>query len=191
MKRHLKLTLAALLVTISWSFAIIAAGYQYPDLYAAWRDAKAKATLAYHVATLRTQPADTQLLIPVDGVRVRDVADTWGDARSGGRSHQGTDIFAERGTPVRSATIGYVVYTGQSELGGNHVYVMGAGGVRYYYAHLDEIDPYARIGAYVSTTSVIGYVGTTGNAETTPPHLHFGMYSRGAQNPYPLLTDRE
>jgi murein DD-endopeptidase MepM/ murein hydrolase activator NlpD len=68
---------------------------------------------------------------------------------------------------------------------------MGAGGRVYYYAHLDAYAPGIKEGDYVTTKSVLGYVGTTGNAAGTPPHLHFGVYATGgAINPLPLLTDR-
>jgi murein DD-endopeptidase MepM/ murein hydrolase activator NlpD len=61
----------------------------------------------------------------------------------------------------------------------------------YYYAHLDSYAPNIATGDPVTTQTVLGYVGTTGNAAGTPPHLHFGVYaSGGALNPLPLLTDR-
>lgn len=129
--------------------------------------------------------------MPVDGVRVRDIADTWGSARSEGRRHEGQDIFAERGTPVRPSARGYVVRVGENRLGGNIVFVLGAGARGYYYAHLDAHGPDAVIGRLVSPESVIGYVGNTGNAERTSPHLHLGVYEDGQpRNPLPLLSDR-
>ena len=74
--------------------------------------------------------------MPVEGVTLSQVSDTWGAARSEGRTHEGVDIFAEAGTPVYSATSGYVEWFGPYGVGGNTVTVVGAGGVRYYYAHL-------------------------------------------------------
>jgi murein DD-endopeptidase MepM/ murein hydrolase activator NlpD len=127
----------------------------------------------------------------VRGVRVRQVANTWGAERSEGRRHEGQDIFAPKGTPVYSATEGYVWRVGQNRLGGNVVYVVGAGGRGYYYAHLDAFAPEISAGDYVTPETVLGYVGTTGNAAGTPPHLHFGVYAPGgAINPLPLLVDR-
>ncbi len=118
----------------------------------------------------------------------RNVEDTWGAARSAGRSHEGTDIFAKRGSLVLSATPGIVMRTGTSTLGGKHVFVAGPAGERYYYAHLDEFSPYLSEGTIVSTTTILGYVGATGNASGTPPHLHFGIYGNGgARNPYERL----
>ena len=149
------------------------------------------AGLPFKVAALGMREPDHRLALPVGGVRVRQVANTWGAGRSEGRRHEGQDIFAPRGTPVYSATEGYVWRVGQNRLGGNVVYVVGAGGRGYYYAHLDAFAPEISAGDYVTTETVLGYVGTTGNAAGTPPHLHFGVYAPGgAINPLPLLVDR-
>jgi peptidoglycan LD-endopeptidase LytH len=119
------------------------------------------------------------------------VANTWHAPRGTDRLHEGQDIFAERGTAVLSATEGYIVKIGENSLGGQTVSVIGAGGRVYYYAHLDAYAPGIAEGDYVTTQTVLGYVGTTGNAAGTPPHLHFGVYSTGgALNPLPLITDR-
>lgn len=149
-----------------------------------------KAALPYRLAKLSAQERDTELLIPLRDLPLRSIANSWGADRPGGRSHEGIDMFATRGTPVFSATRGYVVRAGTNPLGGNIVFVLGPGGVRYYYAHLETIAQGIEIGKEVTTDTVLGYVGTTGNATTTPPHLHFGMYKHGAENPYPLLVER-
>ena len=149
---------------------------------------------AYH-ALLPSEP-DQALRMPVANVLVAHVADTWGAARDGGRAHEGQDIFAVTGTPVYSATPGFVYRIETRDRGGRVVWVAGAGGRRYYYAHLDD---WAEIeeGMPVTTDTVLGYVGNTGNASTTPPHLHFGIYSgsrrtcdRQVYDPLPLLVDR-
>ncbi len=76
-------------------------------------------------------------------------------------------------------------------MGGNAVFVIGAGGRTYYYAHLDAYAPELAVGDYVTPKTVLGYVGTSGNAAGTSPHLHFGMYTaEGAVDPLPLLGDR-
>ena len=76
-------------------------------------------------------------------------------------------------------------------MGGNTVLVLGAGGRSYYYAHLDGYAPGLAVGDYVTQEAVLGYVGTTGNAAGTAPHLHFGVYTPGgAIDPLPLLTNR-
>lgn len=147
--------------------------------------------LPLRLLQLQFQPAETTLLMPVDGVHVAEVADTWGAPRSGGRKHEGQDIFAERGTPIRPVVGGYVTTVANRGLGGKQVYVTGKGGRQYYYAHLDGFAEVA-YGDKVTTDTVIGYVGNTGNAISTPPHLHFGVYTTtGAINPYPLFRDRK
>jgi murein DD-endopeptidase MepM/ murein hydrolase activator NlpD len=149
------------------------------------------ATLPFKVALLSVKEADRRLAVPVEGVRVEQVSDSWHAPRPGGRLHEGQDIFAARGTAVRPAAEGYVVRMGESPLGGNTVWVTGAGGRSYYYAHLDSYAPDLRVGDYVTTESVLGFVGTTGNAAGGAPHLHFGVYAAGgAIDPRPLLTDR-
>ena len=139
---------------------------------------------------LLSEPPDTTILMPVAGVHVRQVASTWHAARVG-HKHEGQDIFARRGTPVYSATDGIVLRIGDAGIGGNAVFVLGAGGRVYYYAHLSRFAENLKPGDKVTTDSLIGYVGNTGNARTTPPHLHFGVYtSVGPINPLTLLTDR-
>ena len=115
------------------------------------------------------------------------LTDTWGAARSQGRSHEGIDIFAARGTPIRSTTQGIVSKVGENTLGGRVVVVVGPGGAGHYYAHLEN---YADISPndWVDVGDIIGYVGDSGNAKGTPPHVHYGIYINGsAVNPYPLL----
>ena len=118
-------------------------------------------------------------------------------ATPGGRSapegspREGIDIPARRcGTPVLSATYGRVSAVQWRELGGNTVSVMGPAGYSHYYAHLDSYGRYTA-GDEVAVGDTLGYVGDTGNAKGTTPHLHYGIYtSGGAINPYPLLTSR-
>ena len=150
-----------------------------------------KVVLYVNVARLYTKSPDETLAMPVQEVTTRQVTNTWHAPRGADRRHEGQDIFAPRGTPILSATEGYIVRIGENSLGGQTVSVMGAGGRVYYYAHLDSYAPRIEEGDYVTTKTVLGYVGTTGNAAGTPPHLHFGVYSAGgAINPLPLLSDR-
>ena len=88
-------------------------------------------------------------------------------------THKGVDIFARQGTPVRSATSGLVVYTGQLKLGGNIVLVLGPKWRLHYYAHLNEITTsnFSLVGA----GEKLGTVGTTGNAAGKQPHLHYAL----------------
>lgn len=144
-----------------------------------------------HVARLSMQEPDTKLAMPLADVSKRQIADTWHAPRGTDRLHEGQDIFAPKGTPILSATKGFVYNIGENNLGGQTVSVIGAGGRVYYYAHLDAYAPGLQIGDRVNTRTVLGYVGATGNAQGTPPHLHFGIYtSSGAINPLPLLSDR-
>lgn len=143
------------------------------------------------LARLLTSPSPSIVDIPVEGVRKSQVRDSWGAARSEGRSHQGVDIFAKRGTPVISATEGIVLSVGTNQLGGQIVRVIGPGGQVHYYAHLDRYGTFEP-GDAVRPRDTLGYVGNTGNARDTPSHLHYGVYDpqRGAVNPWPLLDSR-
>ena len=143
------------------------------------------------VARLYTKEPDRKLAMPLQDISKKQIADTWHAPRGTGRLHEGQDIFAPKGTPILSATSGYVYNIGENNLGGQTVSVIGSGGRLYYYAHLDAYAPGLEVGDWVTPRSVLGFVGTTGNAQGTPPHLHFGIYaSSGAINPLPLLTDR-
>ncbi|ANE42791.1 M23 family metallopeptidase [Deinococcus puniceus] len=137
-------------------------------------------------SALLSAPAPTarSLPNPLPGQRF---VDTWGAARSAGRRHEGVDIFARRDTPIEATTRGIVVNVGENRLGGRTVMILGPGGQRHYYAHLER---YAELreGDWVEAGEVVGYVGDSGNAKGTPPHLHYGIYAGGgAINPYPLL----
>ena len=155
------------------------------------KEAASKLLLVIHIAELYGTVPDQNLEMPVQGVTKSQVADTWHAPREGDRLHEGQDIFAKRGTPVVSATDGYVVRIGENHLGGHTVSVVGAGARIYYYAHLDTYAANLAVGDHVTPQTVLGYVGNTGNATGGPTHLHFGVYaSGGALNPLPLLVDR-
>lgn len=130
-------------------------------------------------------PTEGSLPNPLPG---QSLVDTWGAARSEGRRHEGVDIFAPRGTPIRSTTPGVVLNVGENRLGGRTVMILGPGGQRHYYAHLERYREDLGEGDWVEAGDVVGYVGDSGNAQGTPPHLHYGIYGPGgAINPYPLL----
>lgn len=124
---------------------------------------------------------------PVAGATNSSIQSFWGAQRDGGRrSHEGVDIFAPRGTPVVAATNGWVSSTGNKGLGGKQVWLRDRDRRQsLYYAHLDSI--IAQPGMRVKPGDTIGLVGNTGNARTTPPHLHFGIYKRGAIDPLPFV----
>lgn len=112
-------------------------------------------------------------------------ADTWGEPRSGGRKHEGVDMISPRGTTIVAVVDG-VATPQQNELGGTTIWFSGADGNKYYYAHLDS---YAKLGNVVKG-EVIGYVGDTGNAKFSTPHLHFEIHPLGgpAVDPYPTVA---
>jgi murein DD-endopeptidase MepM/ murein hydrolase activator NlpD len=144
--------------------------------------------MPFRLMHLQFQDPVEELLMPVQGVTVQRVADTWGSPRSGSRKHEGQDLFAPKGTPVVSATHGVVVRKGTGGLGGISVAVFGPGGRVYYYAHLDRWADSVEVGSVVQPGDLLGFVGNTGNARNTPPHLHFGVYSAGgAMDPLPML----
>lgn len=129
-------------------------------------------------------PAENSLPNPLPE---QGLVDTWGAARSQGRTHEGIDIFAPRGTPIQSTTQGIVSKVGNNNLGGRVVVVVGPGGAGHYYAHLEDYADIA-VNDWVNAGDIIGYVGDSGNAKGTPPHLHYGIYINGrAVNPYPLM----
>jgi murein DD-endopeptidase MepM/ murein hydrolase activator NlpD len=124
------------------------------------------------------------IICPVDGGGL-NFTDTWGAARSGGRSHQGTDMMAANGTPTPAPTNGQVEHN-SSSLGGTSWYVHGDDGHTYYGAHLSAYEGGER---HVQAGEIIGYVGSSGNASASAPHLHFEYHPNGgsAVNPYNML----
>ncbi|MGB3587313.1 MAG: peptidoglycan DD-metalloendopeptidase family protein [Tunicatimonas sp.] len=134
--------------------------------------------------------AKATLSFPVSGKNYRAVGSFFGDPRDGGkRSHRGIDIFAPKGTPVVAAHAGIVTPKTSSGLGGKVVWLSSfKKKFNQYYAHLDSqaVTP----GQRVSRGDTLGFVGNTGNARFTPPHLHFSIYAfgQGAVDPYPFVA---
>lgn len=135
------------------------------------------------------------LIVPIKGVSIAGLVDTWGAPRDGGRRHEGIDIMVPAWTPVRAAASGTIVRLFSSSLGGVTVYQTDMNGrLILYYAHLNGYVPGLREGMRVKQGQEIAFVGQTGNATT--PHLHFevqrvsapGQWWRGqAVNPYLAL----
>ena len=146
-------------------------------------------------AAYTSAPPPPDFVIPVARVDSEDLVNTWGAARSAGRKHQGIDIMARAGTPVRAAADGMVVRLATNDLGGTVLYQRDAGGdLVLYYAHLQKYAAGVTEGTIVRQGDVIGYVGSTGNATT--PHLHFEIMRQPDEkrwwggksiNPYPVL----
>ena len=148
-------------------------------------------------ARVQSLPAQRQRtadgwICPVEGATF---VNDWGFPRSSDRRHEGTDVFAARGTDIRAPVAGEVVradgtdgFDGRRDLGGITVSIK-AGAASFYLAHLDSIHPDIHVGDTVAAGDVIGFVGRSGNARGTPAHLHLGWYVEGvAVNPYPSLA---
>jgi murein DD-endopeptidase MepM/ murein hydrolase activator NlpD len=114
-------------------------------------------------------------------------ANTWGAPRSGGRRHKGVDMFNARNTPLVAVVDGTVRFSSNS-LGGLSTHVYSDDGVTYYYAHLESHPSGLSSGQRVSAGTIVGYLGNSGNARYTSPHLHFEIRPGGvALNPYPTV----
>lgn len=146
----------------------------------------------------RGAAAPAGLLVPVQGVAASALSDTYDDPRGTDRVHEALDIMAPAGTPVLATADGRIEKLFDSANGGLTIYQFDPTGTWcYYYAHLQRYAPGLEEGDTVRRGEVIGYVGSTGNANAAAPHLHFGIYllgeekqwSRGTPvNPYPLLS---
>lgn len=137
-------------------------------------------------------PAILDGVCPVVGaVAGRDFSNDWGYPRSGGRTHQGNDIFADRGTPIVAIDDGVVIRVNRrdSGLGGLAVTYRTADGSEWYNAHLHTVEAGLEVGSRVSRGETVGTVGNTGNARTTPPHNHIGRkYGGSWVNPWPTIS---
>ena len=140
---------------------------------------------------LKTTPLSKKLPIPVADIKAHHLRDTWGASRSNGRRHEGIDIIAPRGSKVLSTTEGVIADLRNNNLGGKVIWVLGPDSSWHYYAHLDAQRSDLKVGDFVRRGEHIGFVGNTGNAQHTAPHLHYGIYlegkGRGAINPFLYL----
>jgi murein DD-endopeptidase MepM/ murein hydrolase activator NlpD len=138
------------------------------------------------------------IIVPVAGVKANELRDTFAQARGGGRIHRAMDILAPRGTPVVAAVDGTIRKIFSSKGGGLTIYQFDRDEERvYYYAHLDRYAAGLAEGQSVRQGTVIGYVGTSGNAPAGTPHLHFSIevlsptkewWKGEPVNPYPILS---
>lgn len=140
-----------------------------------------------------------KLLVPVEGIAFAQLTDTFDQPRGQERHHEALDIMAPSGTPVRAAGDGRVVKLFNSKPGGITLYQFDpAEKHAYYYAHLQRYADGVKEGMQVKRGDVIGYVGTSGNADPNAPHLHFAVVALTPEkqwwkgtpvNPYPMLGD--
>lgn len=150
-------------------------------------------------AAQREEQSGPRLLVPVAGVAPHELTRQFDEPRSGGRLHQAIDILAPRNTPVLAADDGTIARLMQNELGGLTVYQLDpTERFAYYYAHLEAYAEGLVEGAPVRRGELIGYVGTSGNAPQSTPHLHFAVlrltdrrrWWEGAPiDPYDLLVE--
>jgi murein DD-endopeptidase MepM/ murein hydrolase activator NlpD len=126
-------------------------------------------------------------IFPVAAAPGTHYRDDWGEPRSGGRTHQGNDLFGPEGTPLLAVEDGTIAKAYVDPLGGNAVTLRGASGTSYYYAHLSSFA--VKAGDRVRAGDKVGTLGKTGNAQGTPPHLHFEVHPGGgpAVDPYAYL----
>ncbi|MGK2934912.1 MAG: M23 family metallopeptidase [Gemmatimonadaceae bacterium] len=114
------------------------------------------------------------LMVPVAGVAPTALRDSYSSGRSGGRTHRALDIPARRGTPVIAAAEGTIFSMRQNALGGTTLYLLDSQRrFVYYYAHLERYHDRMSQGVEVRQGDVLGYVGSSGNAPRSFPHLHF------------------
>lgn len=135
--------------------------------------------------------ANASVLMPVlFGVEVEDISPNFGDPRSGGRTHEGEDIMAVKGTPIVSPTPAVVIRTDYGTGEGNAVYTANPGGETFIYYHLDRFGEGVVSGLVLKQGSLIGYVGNTGNASGGAAHLHFEIHNSSGVpiDPFPRLT---
>jgi murein DD-endopeptidase MepM/ murein hydrolase activator NlpD len=136
--------------------------------------------------------------LPIAGLKLENIEDTFNDLRGGTRRHEATDILSPRGTPVMAVDGGTIKKLFTSKQGGLTIYQFDPEETYcYYYAHLDRYAAGLQEGAYVQRGQVIGYVGTTGNAPPNTPHLHLAIFKLGPDkrwwhgtpiNPFPALV---
>jgi murein DD-endopeptidase MepM/ murein hydrolase activator NlpD len=132
------------------------------------------------------------MVMPVAGVSWDELQDSFGDPRSGGRSHRGIDVFSPRWTEVVAAASGTLTSIGSSGRAGRSLWLVGRDGRSYFYCHLEAWAGGIYDGMRVAPGELIGYVGNSGNASGTPTHLHFEVHQDGrAINPYPVLASAE
>ncbi|MBE9518969.1 MAG: M23 family metallopeptidase [Bacteroidetes bacterium] len=128
---------------------------------------------------------------PVKGKNSKAIASFFGAPRDGGsREHHGVDIFAARHTPVLAPSNSSVTRVGEGDIGGRYVWLYDSKRSMYlYFAHLETRE--VERGDKITAGQLIGTVGNTGNARSTPPHLHFGIYRNGPIDPFHFIAETD
>ena len=157
----------------------------------------APAMAAQPIPQMPAEDSGAPLLLPVAGIALEDVHDTFDDARGDERRHEALDIMAAAGTPVLAVADGTIEKLFTSDRGGLTIYQFEPTGTwSYYYAHLQSYAPGLAEGMAVRRGDVLGTVGSTGNADPAAPHLHFAVFRLTPEkqwwtgepvNPWPLL----
>ncbi|MCC2956277.1 M23 family metallopeptidase [Massilia sp. IC2-477] len=140
-----------------------------------------------------------KLAVPVQGIKLASLSDTYDQPRGNQRQHEALDIMAPKGTPVLAAADGKVAKLFTSKPGGTTLYQFDPSEkYAYYYAHLDRYADGIKEGMDIKRGDVLGYVGVTGNSDPNAPHLHFAVFELTPEkqwwkgtplNPFPLLSD--
>ncbi len=133
-----------------------------------------------------------RLMVPVAGFEPDDLDDSFYARRSGGRTHEAIDIAADAGTPVVAVSDGSVIRKHTNRLGGRVLYTLSPDGrYAFYYAHLDGYAPGIEVDRTVLQGDTLGYVGNSGNARYTVPHLHFQIIETGGRAASQLYRGRK
>jgi murein DD-endopeptidase MepM/ murein hydrolase activator NlpD len=148
---------------------------------------------------LNAPGAPSRLLVPVEGIRKSELTDTFDQPRGTQRHHEALDIMAPKGRRVLAAADGKVVKLFTSKPGGLTLYQFDPTDTyAYYYAHLDRYAEGIKEGTMLKRGDLVGYVGSTGNADPGAPHLHFALFALTPEkqwwkgtpvNPFPLMGD--
>ncbi len=159
---------------------------------AAWN-----ALLVAAIAGIGSSSSLPEISLPITGLTAADMRDTFAEVHFG-HPHEAIDLPSPKGTPVHAVVSGTIRKLFLSKPGGNTIYEFDDSGVYcYYYAHLDRYAEGLREGMRVDRGEVIGFVGSTGDADPSSPHLHFAIFELGAEkewwkgkalNPYPALV---
>ena len=141
-------------------------------------------------------PDGAPITSPIEGLAPKDLVDSF-DQMRGAHKHEAIDIMEPRGTPVRAVVDGSVAKLFLSKPGGNTIYLFDRAQLFcYYYAHLDHYAAGLHESQQVKAGDIIAYVGSTGDADASAPHLHFTIFQLGPEkhwwqgtaiNPYPIL----